>query len=287
MKKKQTTHINLFEYTDYRKFLQDYYKVKKQETPYFSYRYFSKIAGFTSPNYLKLIMDGERNLSPEGINKFTKALKLKPKEARYFRILILMNQAATHEEREFYTRQVLKSKGYKAVKPLNKAQYDYYSQWFHIPLRELVVRSDFNSDPSWIAHQFTPPLKETEVKEGIETLLKLGLIEKTKDDSFIQKDSSITTGDRVTGQAVKNYHRSMIVKGAESLDRFGADERDISSLTMGLSSKTVKKLKSMILDFQREVMHVVDQDEEIEEIVQFNFQLFPLTKKKGAGNEEK
>ena len=40
---------NIFNYSDYRKFLADFYKDKKASTPSFSYQNFSRQAGFMSP----------------------------------------------------------------------------------------------------------------------------------------------------------------------------------------------------------------------------------------------
>ncbi|OVE82759.1 hypothetical protein BVY03_00110 [bacterium K02(2017)] len=282
---KTTEQPIIFDYTLYRKFLKDLYLFKKETTPYFSYRYFSKIAGFTSPNYFKLIMDGKRNLSSDGINKFSKALKLNAKEKHFFRLLVLMNQAKTAEEKDFFTRQLLKSKVYKTLKPLTQAQYNYYSHWYHIPLRELVGRSDFINDPKWIARQFTPKLTESQVKEALKRLEKLDLIKKTKDLSYVQTDFAISTGESVASQGVINYHRQMIQMGSEALDRFDQDERDISSLTMGVSKDTIKKLKHLIRDFRKEIIATVNEDQKIEEVVQLNFQLFPLIKSNGDENE--
>lgn len=279
MKKDKVSKPNIFEYTDFRMYLQDYYKAMKKETAYFSFRYFSRTAGFTSPNYLKLIMEGSRNLSADGISRFSKAMKLDVKETRYFRLMVLMNQAATAEEKDFYTRQILKSKVYKTLKPLNEAQYDYYSQWFHIPLRELVGRSDFKNDPKWIAPQFTPHLTETQVKEGLELLEKLQLITKTENNSYTITDHAISTGDEVTSLAVMNYHRKMMQMAAEALDRFPASERDISSLTMGVSRETAKKIKTLVQEFRKEVIALVNHETNVEDVVQLNFQLFPIVKK--------
>lgn len=278
MKKEKVSQPNIFEYTDFRMYLQDYYNRMKKETAYFSFRYFSRTAGFTSPNYLKLIMEGSRNLSADGISRFSKAMKLDAKETRYFRLMVLMNQAATAEEKDFYTRQILKSKVYKTLKPLNEAQYDYYSQWFHIPLRELVGRSDFKNDPKWIAPQFTPHLTEAQVKEGLQLLEKLGIITKTENDSYTITDRAISTGDEVTSLAVMNYHRKMMQMAAEALDRFPANERDISSLTMGVSQETAKKIKVMVQEFRKEVIALVNHEQNVEDVVQLNFQLFPIVK---------
>ena len=47
----------------------------KATKPQFSYRYFSRVAGFSSPNFLKLVAEGQRNLSPKSIAKFAKKLR--------------------------------------------------------------------------------------------------------------------------------------------------------------------------------------------------------------------
>ena len=49
---------DVLHYSNYRAFLLDYYEYKKEEQPIFSHRYFAQKAGITSPNYLKLVMDG-------------------------------------------------------------------------------------------------------------------------------------------------------------------------------------------------------------------------------------
>ena len=74
---------NIYNFTDYREFLKDRYRQLKINDPLFSFRHFSKSAGFGSPNYLKLVMDGKRNLSAEAIAKFAKGLRLDNHESEY------------------------------------------------------------------------------------------------------------------------------------------------------------------------------------------------------------
>jgi uncharacterized protein (TIGR02147 family) len=193
----------------------------------------------------------------------------------------LLNQTTLSEEKEYYTRQLFKGKIFRELKPLSKAQYDYYSRWFLIPLRELVGRSDFQNDPQWIAEQFVPHLTEKEVGEGLEILLKLNLIAKTPDGKLEPVETVISTGEGVTSQAVVNYHREMIKKGAEALDRFTEKERDISSLTMGVSEETAKKISDLIGEFRKELIALVSEERTIESVMQLNFQFFPLVQLKG------
>jgi hypothetical protein len=85
---------SVFEYTDYRRYLHDFYHYKKRTNPYYSYRLFSMKAGFKAPNLLKLVMDGQRNLTRESVDKFVHALRLSNGEAAYFTSLVLHNQGA-------------------------------------------------------------------------------------------------------------------------------------------------------------------------------------------------
>src|SRR5438045_8662218 len=93
---------NLFEYEDYRKYLKDLYDFQKKNRRSFSFRFFSHHAGFTSPNYLKLVMDGARNLTEESIQKFANGFKLNQQETDFFKNLVFFTQAKTSEEKSRY-----------------------------------------------------------------------------------------------------------------------------------------------------------------------------------------
>ncbi|MBD3319960.1 MAG: TIGR02147 family protein [Chitinivibrionales bacterium] len=86
---------SVFEFIDYRQFLNHYYYVKKAETRYFSFRYFANKAGINSSSFLKHVIDGRRNLTPVACVQFCAALGLDGKQATYFRHLVMFNQART------------------------------------------------------------------------------------------------------------------------------------------------------------------------------------------------
>ena len=68
---------DLFKYLDYRHFLKDHYREQKEKKgSVFSFRSFARQAGLRSPNFLQLVMEGKRNLGPDGIKGFAKALDM-------------------------------------------------------------------------------------------------------------------------------------------------------------------------------------------------------------------
>ena len=78
---------DIFAYDDYRAFLRDFYASKKGQKRGFSLRAFSRKAGLTSSNYLKLVMDGDRNLSASMAERFADACGLREREQAYPRTL--------------------------------------------------------------------------------------------------------------------------------------------------------------------------------------------------------
>ena len=94
------TRVNVFGYLDYRAFLKDWYRAHKIGRSTVSLRSFSKKAGFTSSNILKLVMDGHRNLTTESATQFAVGLGLNKQETSFFLHLVLYNQAKSLEEKD-------------------------------------------------------------------------------------------------------------------------------------------------------------------------------------------
>ena len=59
----------IVEYSDFRQYMLDYYEERKRRSV-FSWREFSKIAGFTSSSYMKVVCDGKSKLSRIGVSSF-------------------------------------------------------------------------------------------------------------------------------------------------------------------------------------------------------------------------
>src|SRR5665213_36674 len=129
---------NVFEYSDYRVFLNDTYHYFKTRFAQFSFRYFSRRAGFASPNFLKLVIEGQRNISPASIPRFAGALKLSKSEAEFFAHLVHFNQSKNPSQRAESAKGMLRCKGFQKIYPLQQAEYAYYANWYYIPVRELA-----------------------------------------------------------------------------------------------------------------------------------------------------
>jgi len=121
---------DIFSYLDYRAYLNDYYVAAKQNTRAFSYRYFARRAGYSSPNMLKRVIDGERNLTGESVQRFADALKLSPAEQRFFDHLVSFNQADTAEEKNQAFEAIAASRRFRAARQIDHHFFLYLSRWY-------------------------------------------------------------------------------------------------------------------------------------------------------------
>ena len=269
---------SIFEYDDYRRFLGDVYVFMKSTRPQFSYRYFSSRAGFQSPNFLKLVIEGKRNLSEESIGKFASALKLNKEETEFFKNLVLFNQAGDAESKAASAESLMRSRGLRKLQPLRQAQYDYYACWYYIPIREMVKFPEFKEDHEWIAGQFEPRLKTSDVARALEALEHLGLIRRDEKGRLVQAHESVTTGDEVVSSMIAGYHREMMKRASDSIATIERTQREISAACIPVSEEAMKKIKRRIQEFRNEILAIAAEDGDCDRVYQLNFQLFPLTK---------
>ena len=271
------------DFPEYRSYLKSMIAYLKETRPQFSYRYFSRIAGFSSPNFLKLVADGQRNLTPSSIPKFARGLGLDDRERDAFETLVLLTQAETDAERNRYYARLRKSgSAHSEARRVEAAQFDVYSQWYTLPIRELLLHPDFSEDPVWIARQLRPRIKPQEAKHALELLERVGLAARDPEGKLKPSDAKISTGPRVRSLAVRNYHRGMLGLAADALEHVPIDERDVSSLTVSLSRTQYDDVRSRIERFRREILDLIDdapKTAEPADVYQVGFQLFPLTRK--------
>lgn len=281
-----STKLNIFRYQDYRKLVKDLIVERKQNKKVFSYRWFSQKAGLTSPNFLNLVVQGKRHLSSESCESVISIFQLTRDEGTFFRNLVQFNKAKTLSEKERYAQQLIGVKKFQDQFPLSKEQFEYYSKWYHVPVRELLTLRDSPQSANGIARQLTPPIADEEAARAIQQLLDLSMIHKVQKQWKV-KQESVTTGHTFSSFGVVQFHKKMLALAAESLDRFPAREREVSAVTIGMSEKTFEKAKVMIEEFRSQLMAMAEADQTKDRLYQINFQLFPLSAKivQGAGEQ--
>ncbi len=275
--------VDVYGYLDYRAFLRDYYAAKKAANRGFSYRAFSKRASVSSPNYLKLVVEDKRSLSPKMAERFAHACGLDGDASRYFVHLVTFNQAKTTVERAAAYDKLTGFQRYRQAHKLELAHAAYYSDWYMPAIRELAASHEFRENAEWIADKLIPRITPLQAERALETLCDLGLLVRDASGQLVQADALLSTGPETRGLHIVAFHRAMTQRAMEAIDLVPAAERDISSLTLCLGRSGLKTLKERLQRLRRELLELSALESEPEQVVQVNFQLFPLSRSARRG----
>ncbi len=270
---------DIYNYTNYRQFLIDYYHTQKEINPKFSLRYLALRAKFPSHGLLKYLMEGKRNLSKKTLVKLAGGLGFSRDQTQYFENLVFFNQAKGLDEKNFYYEKLLRFPGKSTFRALETSQLQIFRRWYNIVIREMLHLKDFRNNPAWIADRILAPVESYEVEESLTSLLASGIIKKTA-NGYKPSDPDITTEDEVKSFLVKSYHAQMLKLAAWAQDEVPAKERDISSVCFAIKESELPNLKKQLQLIRKELRNFAAKDGEGERIVQVNMQLFPLTSAK-------
>ena len=78
---------------------------------------------------------------------------------------------------------------------------------------------------------------------------------------------------------IAEFHRAMIARAVQALSDVPRPERDISSITLSVDVSGLDALKRRIQEIRRELLDEFDAGKSGLQVVQVNFQLFPLSKR--------
>lgn len=266
-------------FLDYREYLEEYYKFKKEQNPHFSYRILSGKFSFKSRDFILRVIRGSKNLSQDSSNNVIKGLGLNEIESQYFSTLVKYNQAKSNSERNLYF-QLLASlnKHRSSSQILEKDQYEYFSKWYHPLIRSLIDVIGFNGDIRELKSYILPTISTREIAQSIQLLKRLQLIERYEDGTYAITSKTVSTGKEIRGLNISNYHMQTLQLAEKAMDYCDVNDRDFSSLTLGISDKTADEIKEKTRKFRQEILKLAEADKGADRIYQFNLHLYPLTK---------
>ncbi|MGE0528507.1 MAG: TIGR02147 family protein [Bdellovibrionales bacterium] len=264
-------------YKDYRNFLSDYYQFKKALRAGFSFRRFAQMAGIASPNYLQLVMQGKRNLSPDMAARVAKALGLTAPERQFFVALVGIDRAKSEEARIRAQTELLRSVKSLIAKEIPKAQVCVLTEWYHLIVRELVVLADFKASGDWISEKMRGWITPVEAERSLLFLQKAGFL-KSDGGQWIQSDPVIDTGNAFDEAVGMRFYEGTLSAWSKMLPHTDKNLRELCVLNIPMTAEKIPELKKRLRDFQDELIGWLQDEKDPERVVQLGFFLVPTTK---------
>ena len=273
----------IIEYSDFRQYMRDYYEERKRRSA-FSWREFSKITGFSSCSYMKVVCDGKSKLSKIGVERVGAAMGLAGFEMEYFRAMVQYGQAESAEAKKDAFRKMLAVAKVHKVRVLEGDLFAYYDSWRNPVVRELAPLMP-GATPGDMAKMCYNETSAQEVRESLDFLTRSGLLKKTDGDIFELAETSVTGTPDATRLAMRGMHRLMADLETPALD-LPKDERNFSGVTMGVSKETYGRIVDVLDECRKKIIAIAAEDKNIEQVYRLNLQLFPLTKNVKEGHNE-
>ena len=267
----------IVEYTDYRKFIQDYYDERKRCSA-FTWRDFARDAGFSSAVYLKYVCEGKKNLSVNAAGSVAAAMGLAGYEQTYFVLMVSYAHAKSDKaKRAAFEERCALAHAHK-VRVLGNEEFDYFKSWKNPVLRELAPHMP-GARPLEMARACKPAITAAEVSETLDFLVRAKLLKKDRSGNYRQTDKSISMGSvDAVPVAARDMQRQMGEFAVKALD-LPLSERDMSGLTLGLTRRAYERIKKELADCRRRIVAIAAEDDETEQVYRLNLQLFPMSER--------
>ncbi|RME16023.1 MAG: TIGR02147 family protein [Bdellovibrio sp.] len=278
---------NLSEHTDFRKYLKEFYEYKQQESknhrrPY-TYAHFSAAANIKSPNYLKLIIEGQRNLSETMMTRFAKALKLDKSQTEEWKVLVRYGQAEDPLERNQHLRHLASIRNKRKV-PKNQDKHDHYT-WVMFALHALADQEGAAFTVGELRELLQNRASQKEIRASLEHLVKTGELIRDPDTGEIKKGKTLSNrAEPIPPEVVRRLQAELIYLGMESLMHGSPRDREFGSVTVALTEKEYEELRFELRHLRKRIYKDILMAREKtkgDRVFQLNFQLFPITKKSG------
>ena len=235
--------VSPLKYTDYRKFLRDYFNGSAS-----TYRLVCKATGIKSAGHLSLILNGKVNISDLQADKFAGFCNLKKQETDYFRTLVRFNQEEK-SERKIKLFEQLSSFRNSSIYRVGPHGYKFYDKWYHSVVRALLEFVPIKEDTGALGKMVVPHIRPDQARCSVRLLTQLGLVAADENGFLRPTQKSIDTGATAGAVMVNNFALAMLDRAHEAMtvshgtsgyfpaSRLGSIRKDtISSLSSCASS---------------------------------------------------
>ncbi len=282
---------NLSFYLDYRKYLDDFYKYKRELTkkslrPY-TYQVFSAGADIKSPNYLKMVIDGKRNLSMDMVLKFAKALGLNKESTDEFKLLVQFTQENDPALRNIFLKKLNEHRISAKLKSgeIDAKTWEKLPNWISWILFAMIDQTGVEFKPDKLVKLLRGTVNEEEVRQALQAIIDSGEVEVSPEGMVVRKNNLIETPEDVSVQLVRKLQSELMYLGLESLFKDSASDREFGSATLALTKEEFEEIKFQL----RKIRKQIQKDNSVkragtkgDKVYQLNLQLFPVTDRVNA-----
>ena len=251
--------INIFQFTHFRKYLEQYQEQRVLEEPSFTRTEICNLLGLSkSRSYFADVLRGKK-VSPRMVQKFIEILNLNKKEAQYFKAMVQLDQAKNEQVRSQAMEELLHIHP-KPEHLLNSDAYDYYAKWYHSALFAILDVLDINDDLRPVQKRMFPKVSLGKLTSSIQLLTRLGLVRQNSDGFYKPTKDSISSGPYNNDELIRQYQLQCFELSKEALLTPSKNPHIMSTLVFSLSKEAYQKMEAELQAFKKAARRIVAED---------------------------
>lgn len=260
--------------------MRDFYEERKRSS-LFSWREFSKLAGFTSPNYIQLVCEGKSRLSKTGVEKVATAMGLAGSDRDYFLAMERFGDAKNDAKKIQAFNEMQEIAKENRLRVVDGEAFKYFESWVNPVMRELAPIKP-GAKPLELARNCYPVVSATEVRQSLDFMVHANFLKKIGEDTYVQTEKIVTGSSEAIPLALRSMNRQMSKFATDAIDDIPPEIRHTAGVTLGLSDATYKWLVQKLETLRQQVVAIAAKEKDYDKVYRLNLQLFPLTKGKEA-----
>jgi uncharacterized protein (TIGR02147 family) len=267
---------SVFDFTDFRKFLEAYQAGRQAVDKKFTRSRFCKELGLPNTrSFFQDVLRGARPLSKTNVGRFVATLLMDESEAQFFRVLVDFNQSQVPSEREMLFNQLV-SLNHAPARRIRPEEYEFYRRWHHTTVFSLLDVLDISDDYAELARRVFPSITKAEARDSIALLEKLELIRRNEAGFWKPTTKTLDTGSYVRDELVRQYQLQCLELSKRAMLLDHREARNFSTVTLSISKTGCALIEKKLKKFRSEVRGIAHrEDVPADRVYQLNIQFFP------------
>jgi uncharacterized protein (TIGR02147 family) len=233
------------------------------------------------PSRMSEIMSGKKGFSVSRASKIASYLRLQGCDLEIF----MTSVAARHSRSESAKRSAqMKFERLVQQDGFGEFEMDKFkivSDWHHIGILMLLRLKDFSPKAEWIAQRLG--IGVNDAQNALERLMTHQLLHQDENGSYRLKETNLATPSDIPTEEIRKFHRQILKKAEQALEKHSVEARDFSSVTMAIHKDKVGEAKTMIREFRRKFCRTIESTtSDADRVYSINIQFFPMDEVSGS-----
>jgi len=265
----------LYDFSDFRAYLEAYFVYLKAKSPKLSKRQWSANIHYSlaDGSQISRVLNGRKNASTSLVKKLIEYFGFTGTEMEYFQNLVAFNQSTSPKEKTKLFEKLSQFKN-SFARQMNKKEYKFFKEWYFPPIWSYLSTNPKNSDAKQIATALGHKVSVPEIKQALEIMLQLGLIVKVA-NGFKVTGEHVRTPEELKDITLMEYNKQFLQKSIERLEEVDAAQRQYNTMVISCSQQSFEEIKVALQKFQDTLRMIVSQDQNETQVYALGMQLFP------------